>query len=60
MTTPATMNGILAMLRSRLYDADIERLESCRESPNSYGAGYDTGFAAAILKIIAEITGEEQ
>lgn len=59
MTTLASMNNILSSLRSRLEDADIDRLESIKDAPNSYGAGYDAGYASAIREIITDLTGEE-
>ena len=58
MTTPATMSGILDDLRERIADAEREAKESHKAAHNSYGAGYDRGFADALTEIFASITGE--
>lgn len=59
MTTPATMNRILEDLRERLSDAEREAKESSAAAMNSYGAGYDRGFADALKEILTSITGDE-
>lgn len=59
MTTPATLGRIIGDLRDRLAAAESDAQESHKEAMNSYGAGYDRGFADAIQQIIIEITGEE-
>lgn len=44
-----------------LYDV-VERTQSAhgnKAAMNSYGAGYDAGYAAAISETIQEITGDE-
>lgn len=49
---------ILNDLRERLIAADEEAAESSKAAMNSYGAGYDAGYAAAIREILNELTGE--
>jgi hypothetical protein len=57
MTTHSTMNSILESLLERIADAEREALESHKAAMNSYGAGYDRGFADALKELLAEITG---
>ena len=59
MTTPTTMGQIIASLRERYADAKDEAAASHKIAHNSYGAGYDAGFAEALRELIAEITGDE-
>lgn len=59
MTTPSTMNSILVRLGERLADAEGEVKSSSKAAMNSYGAGYDAGFAAALRETITDITGDE-
>ncbi len=59
MTTQTTMDAIISELRERLIDARTESAESSKIAYNSYGAGYDAGYAQAIRDTIAGITGEE-
>jgi hypothetical protein len=58
MTTPAAMNSILENLRERIADAEREAGESHKAAHNSYGAGYDRGFADALNELLTDITGE--
>lgn len=58
MTTPGTMNSLLESLRETLADAEDEASQSHRAAMNSYGAGYDRGYADAIKFMLEEITGE--
>ena len=59
MTTPGTMDRILADLRDRIEDAEEEAQESHREAMNSYGAGFDRGYASALKDLWQSITGDE-
>ena len=59
MTTPGTMGSIIDSLRERKADADRDAAESHKAAMNSYGAGYDRGFADAIKEVLSEITGEQ-
>lgn len=52
------MNQIIEELHERLDDAEREARESHKVAMNSYGAGYDRGFADAIKEILTSITGE--
>lgn len=56
---PTAKNLIAKHLRERLVDAEEDAKESHRIAMNSYGAGYDRGYAVAIRATIADITGEE-
>lgn len=58
MTTPRTMNSLLEKMRDRLDDAEHDAGESHKVAMNSYGAGYDRGFADAIKEILTDITGD--
>jgi hypothetical protein len=44
-----TMNSFLAWLRERIMSAETSAGESAAIAPNSYGAGYDRGFADALI-----------
>ncbi len=57
MTTPGTMNSTLERLHEKWKDAEEAARESRAEAMNSYGAGFDRGFADGILEIIVDITG---
>jgi hypothetical protein len=59
MTTPSTLASIIASLRERISDAEREASGSHAAAMNSYGAGYDRGFADALKEVLTEITGEE-
>lgn len=59
MTTPATMSSILERLRDRIGDAETEASESHKVAMNSYGAGYDAGFVAALKEVLTDITCED-
>lgn len=57
MTTPATMGRIIESLRDRISDAERDSAESHNIAVNSYGAGYDLGFLAALKEVLNEIIG---
>lgn len=59
MTTPGTMDRILADLRERIEDAEVEAQESHVAAMNSYGAGFDRGYADALREFWQSITGDE-
>lgn len=59
MTTPQTLVNIIRDLRERLVDAEQEAAESHKAAMNSYGAGYDAGYADAIRETIRGIVGED-
>lgn len=59
MTTPGTMDGILTRLRIKIDDAEMDARESHSEAMNSYGAGFDRGYADALKELWQEITGDE-
>lgn len=44
-----TMNDFLAWLRDKIMSAETSAGESAAIAPNSYGAGYDRGFADALI-----------
>lgn len=58
MTTPATLNGILEDIRERFAEAKQEAVESHKAAMNSYGAGYDRGYADALGELLEQITGD--
>lgn len=58
MTTPDTLNGILSRLRERISGAEGDAERSHKAAMNSYGAGYDRGFADALKEVLTEITDE--
>lgn len=67
------LNDTIKRLRAHLKDAEDEAQESLikvadmRTQPavirkgemNSYGAGYDRGYANALREVLVELTGEE-
>lgn len=59
MTTPGTMNAIIDRLTERLAEVKADAWASHKEAMNSYGAGYDAGFVAALQEVITDITGED-
>ncbi len=58
MTTPQTMGRIVESLQDRLSDAERAAQGSHKIAQNSYGAGYDRGYADALMEVLSEITGE--
>jgi hypothetical protein len=60
VTTPGTMNSILERLRDKIGDAEEEAAESHKAAMNSYGAGYDRGYADALKEMLADITGDSE
>ena len=58
MTTPQVMGRIVDSLQTRLSDAEMDTRESHKAAPNSYGAGYDRGYADALMEVLSEITGD--
>lgn len=59
MTTPDAMNSILERLREQIEDAEIGAKESHKAAMNSYGAGFDRGYADALKDLWRDITGDE-
>jgi len=59
MTTPGIMSSILADLRDRIEDAEQDARESHLEAMNSYGAGFDRGYADALMELWESITGDK-
>ena len=59
MTTPATMHAIIRDLWDRLEVANSNAAQSYKIEPNSYGSGFDSGYAQALRDTIAGITGED-
>lgn len=53
-----TIADLRAEIDERLDDAAREAAESHKIAPNSYGAGYDAGFAAALRELRDRINGE--
>lgn len=54
-----TMNSILERLRDKIEDAEIDAKESHIASMNSYGAGYDRGYADALRELWTDLSGAE-
>lgn len=54
-----SLKSLGLLLMEKLADAELEAQESHAASRNSYGAGFDRGFADAIIEILAEIPDEE-
>ena len=59
MTTPAAMNDLIQRIHERWEDALKTSNASFKSDHNSYGAGYDGGFADALKEVLTDITGEE-
>lgn len=58
MTTPATMNRLLEDLRDRFDEAVANAAETMKMAPNSYGAGYNGGYADALGELLESLTGD--
>lgn len=58
MTTPVIMNNLLLHIRERHSEANDDAKESHRDGMNSYGAGYDRGYADALSELFEHITGD--
>jgi len=52
--SPETIKAILERFREKLIDVEQEARESHKLAMNSYGAGYDRGFADAIREVLSE------
>jgi hypothetical protein len=55
-----TVEQIRAELDERLPDARQEAHESLKADPNSYWAGYDTGYWKALEEILKFVNGETE
>lgn len=50
-----TMDELLEHLRDKIEDAEAEAQESHKAAMNSYGAGFDRGYADALKEVLNEI-----
>lgn len=58
MTTPGAHQALLDHLRECFTEARERTRDSDKIAPNSYGAGYNTGYQDAFDELIEHITGE--
>lgn len=54
-----TASEIVAIIKDRLSDAERDEAESHKTAMNSYGAGYDSGFASALREVLHQITDQD-
>lgn len=58
MSTPAAMNALIDDIRERFEEAIVNARETAKIAPNSYGAGYNGGYADALSELFESITGD--
>ncbi len=54
-----TFEELVVRLRERLSRAEADAKSSSGIAMNSYGAGYDAGFVAALREVMADAMGGE-
>lgn len=59
MNREITIEGLRAAIEVEYARAQEEAVESARDFPNSYGAGFDGGYANALRELIAFLRGSE-
>ena len=60
MSAPRTMIDLRALLDDAIVTARQDARESRQAAPNSYGAGYDSGFLDALQRVLNTINGEDE
>lgn len=55
-----TLRGLAACLKEYLEEARTDAKESSKIDPNSYGAGYDSGYVMGLKAALDEIPSEEK